>query len=89
MTKNVALELAAHNIQVNTIAPGGITTHGTASGDNAEELKKITEYFSATLPMKRMGEPDEIGKAVLFRASGLSSYMTGSQVVVDGGALLR
>jgi len=38
--------------------------------------------------MKRMGEPDDIGKAALFLASGLSGYMTGSQVVVDGGVLL-
>ena len=44
--------------------------------------------FLAKIPMHRMGEPDDIGKAVLFLASDLSSYMTGSQIVVDGGFLL-
>ena len=42
----------------------------------------------AKIPMHRMGEPDEIGKVALFLASDMSSYMTGSQIVVDGGALL-
>ena len=40
------------------------------------------------IPMKRMGNPDDIGKVALFLASDLASYMTGSQVVVDGGVLL-
>ena len=40
------------------------------------------------IPMGRMGEPDDIGRAVLFLASDLAAYMTGSQIVVDGGRLL-
>jgi NAD(P)-dependent dehydrogenase (short-subunit alcohol dehydrogenase family) len=42
----------------------------------------------AELPMHRMGEPDEIGRVSLFFASDMASYMTGEQIVVDGGALL-
>lgn len=88
-TKNVALELAPHNIQVNAVAPGVIATPGTGAGqpvnpDMEAFLKKIVEK----VPMKRIGDADDIGKAVLFLASGLSSYMTGSQIVVDGGVLL-
>jgi 2-deoxy-D-gluconate 3-dehydrogenase len=82
-TKNVALELAPHGIWVNAVAPGGITTPGTAGMD--EETMRA---FEAMIPMRRMGEPDDIGRAVLFLASDLCSYMTGSQVVVDGGRLL-
>ncbi len=52
------------------------------------DMQKLMESFMAKIPMKRMGEPDEIGKVVLFLASGMSSYMTGSQIVVDGGVLL-
>lgn len=89
-TKNLALELAPHRIWVNAIAPGGIATPGvshmaSAPGADSEE---ILRRFLARIPMGRMGEPDEIGKAALFLASDMASYMTGSQVVVDGGVLL-
>lgn len=93
-TKNVALELAPHKIWVNAIAPGGILTEGVkklqaehpaTSGVNQEELVK---KFLAKIPMKRMGEPDDIGKVALFLASDMASYMTGQQIVVDGGVLL-
>lgn len=90
-TKNSALELAEHNIRVNAIAPGGIATPGVAAmskGASAEQMAASTKAFMAKIPMHRMGEPDEIGMVALFLASDMSSYMTGSQIVVDGGALL-
>lgn len=90
-TKNAALELAEHKIWVNAIAPGGITTPGVAAlsqGASAEQMAESTKAFMAAIPMHRMGEPDEIGMVALFLASDMSSYMTGSQIVVDGGALL-
>ncbi len=82
-TKNVALELAPHGIWVNAIAPGGIKTPGVGDIDEAG-----LKGFEAMIPMQRMGDPDEIGRAALFLASDLSSYMTGAQIVVDGGRLL-
>jgi 2-deoxy-D-gluconate 3-dehydrogenase len=82
-TKNVALELAPHDISVNAIAPGGIKTPGVGDMDEA-----ALEGFEAMIPMRRMGDPDDIGRAALFLASELSSYMTGAQIVVDGGRLL-
>lgn len=81
-TKNVALELAPHKIWVNAIAPGAILTEGAkkVSGDLSEFAKKV--------PMKRIGDPDDIGKVALFLASDMASYITGSQIVVGGGVLL-
>lgn len=90
-TKNSALELAEHNIWVNAIAPGGVITPGVAAmsqGASAEQMADSQKTFLAAIPMHRMGEPDEIGMVALFLASDMASYMTGSQIVVDGGALL-
>lgn len=90
-TKNSALELAQHKIWVNAVAPGGIATPGVQAVSKAPagvDMSKMLEGFLAKIPMRRMGEPDDIGKVVLFLASDMSSYMTGTQVVVDGGFLL-
>ncbi len=88
-TKNIALELSAHNIQVNAIAPGGIKTPGTGTAEHPNpQLEESLKPFMAKIPMHRMGESDEIGKVALFLASDMSSYMTGTQVIVDGGFLL-
>jgi 2-dehydro-3-deoxy-D-gluconate 5-dehydrogenase len=90
-TKNVALELAQHHIRVNAIAPGGVATPGTgmAGATASDELAELTGEMTARIPMGRFGDADEIGRVALFLASELSSYMTGAQVVVDGGVLLR
>jgi len=85
-TKNTALELAQYNITVNAIAPGGVATPGTGSVDG--EPAPGNEAFVKMIAMGRMGYSDEIGKVGLFLASDMSSYMTGTQVVVDGGRLL-
>jgi len=87
-TKNLALELAPHHISVNAIAPGGIATPGTGMDKPNPQMEEILKTFSAKIPMQRLGTADEIGKVALFLASDLSSYMTGSQIVVDGGFLL-
>lgn len=92
-TKNFAVEVAPHGILVNAIAPGGITTEGTAqplqgSGMTPAQLKEMMDGFASRIPLKRMGVPDDIAKVVLFLASGAADYMTGSMVVVDGGMLL-
>ena len=91
-TKNTALELAKNNIWVNSIAPGGVMTHGVAvmqSGGKPVVVERNPEPPKMEVAMGRMGVPDDIGKVALFLASDMSSYMTGTQVVVDGGYLLK
>ncbi|MGN6609678.1 MAG: SDR family NAD(P)-dependent oxidoreductase [Jatrophihabitans sp.] len=84
-TKNAALEFAKDGITVNAVAPGGITTPGTGAGSVDPA---VLEAFTARIPLGRFGTPDEIGTVVLFLVSDMAAYMTGAQVVVDGGVLL-
>lgn len=83
-TKNTALELAKEKIWVNAIAPGGVLTPGVEKLSGGQ----VVPSTSTTIPMGRLGDPDEMGRVALFLASELSSYMTGSVVVADGGSLL-
>ncbi len=91
LTKSMALELGQHDIRVNAIAPGGILTEGLRSllsGSSIEQGKTQLKAFMARMCLGRMGRSDDIGRVVLFLASDLADYMTGSFIVVDGGYLL-
>jgi NAD(P)-dependent dehydrogenase (short-subunit alcohol dehydrogenase family) len=91
LTKTMALEYAKENIRVNCICPGIIDTPmGGASfpGDAAarEAAKEAFERaFVKTVPLGRIGQPEEIAKAALYLACDDSSYVTGAALVVDGG----
>jgi NAD(P)-dependent dehydrogenase (short-subunit alcohol dehydrogenase family) len=90
ITRAFALELASFNIQVNTIAPGPISTKMLDSHWfrlSQEEAKKEKEAMAKMTPMGRIGEPDEIAGAAVYLASDASSYTTGTEIVVDGGIL--
>jgi 2-deoxy-D-gluconate 3-dehydrogenase len=92
-TKSAALELAPHGIAVNAIAPGGILTPGAqaaqaSAAPGGVDPDELLRRFLARIPMGRLGDPDEIGRVALFLASDLAAYVTGAQIVVDGGALL-
>lgn len=89
-TKNLALELAPHRIRVNALAPGAIDTPGVAAMTAVSDIAadEFLEAFTARVPLHRIGEPDDIARMALVLASDVSNYMTGSQVVVDGGYLL-
>lgn len=82
-----ALELAPRNIRVNTIAPGPTRTPGlNGLAPNAEAAEQLLEGLAATVPMNRLGRPEETADAVVFLASDRSSFMTGAEIYVDGGA---
>lgn len=83
LTKACAKEMAARNIRVNAVAPGFIET---AMTDGIPE--KIREGMIASIPMGRMGQPEDIAKAVCFLASDDASYITGQVLVVDGGLVM-
>jgi len=87
-TRVLARELAPFNIRVNAIAPSVIKTEFMSpivsiDWNNPEVLQQI----SATLPIGRVAEPAEISNVILFLASDASSYITGTTILVDGGAL--
>jgi NAD(P)-dependent dehydrogenase (short-subunit alcohol dehydrogenase family) len=84
MTEAMALELAPYNIRVNAISPGAIETPMI---DPLKSDKKTMEGMLARIPLHRVGKPEEVSNLVLFLASDTSSYMTGSDVVIDGGWL--
>lgn len=83
ITKSMAKELASRNIYVNAVAPGFIKT------DMTKVLKDtVKENINNQIPLKRMGEVEEIAKVVFFLGSDDSSYVTGQIINVDGGMLM-
>jgi NAD(P)-dependent dehydrogenase (short-subunit alcohol dehydrogenase family) len=84
--KTLAMELADRNIRVNSISPGPISTPIYSKlGMTEEALEEFAAGVQAKIPMKRFGEALDIAQAALFLASGDSSFMTGSEIQVDGG----
>ena len=80
LVRTMAVELAPHDIRVNAIAPGTITTPRIP--DTSERLERVRHGH---IPFERRGTADEIGKAALFLVSDLASYVTGQTLAVDGG----
>jgi NAD(P)-dependent dehydrogenase (short-subunit alcohol dehydrogenase family) len=83
-TEALAVELAPYNIRVNAISPGLIDTPMI---DVIKENKEAEKAILGKIPLARAGKPEEISYMVAFLASDLASYMTGSNVVIDGGML--
>ena len=80
LTKSVARELASRNVCVNAVAPGFIRT------DMTKKLpENVQENAIKTIPLGKMGSPEDVAQAVLFLAEEASDYITGQVLCVDGG----
>ena len=79
LAKAMAVEFAEHNVRVNSVSPGYIMT---------ELVEPLTDYhalWEPQIPMRRLGKPEELMGLYLYMASDASTYMTGSDVIIDGG----
>ncbi|QQZ10214.1 SDR family NAD(P)-dependent oxidoreductase [Heyndrickxia vini] len=81
-SKAAAVAFGSHGIRVNTIFPGIIETPMTQALQSSKELLKQLE---GATPLRRLGKPEDIANAVLFLASDEASYITGAELVIDGG----
>lgn len=86
MVRVAAAELVEQGVRVNSLCPGAVETpiYGKL-GMPAESLEAMAKHMMSQIPMRRFGKPDEIANAALFLASSDSSFMTGAEVVCDGG----
>lgn len=83
MARNMAIDLIGKRIRVNCVLPGTTDTEMIRTANVTEEMLQET---AKSLPMKRFAKPDEIAAAITFLLSDASSYMTGTEIVVDGGS---
>lgn len=90
-TKALAREVAKHNIHVNAICPGYIMTpmaEQIANESDPNEPNAVIDGIAAAVPLGRLGKIEEVGQLAAFLASEESNYITGTQIVIDGGSTL-
>jgi 3-oxoacyl-[acyl-carrier protein] reductase len=81
LTKSISIELAPHNILANCVSPGFVLTDLTKKILNENEMKELENK----IPMGRLAVPEDISRVVLFLSSDLNTYITGQNLIVDGG----
>lgn len=90
-TKSMAREVAEYNITVNAICPGYVMTpmvENMAKQSNPDNPKSVIDGIAKAIPLKRLAKPTEIGELAAFLSCDESSYITGTQIVIDGGSTL-
>ncbi|MNT18220.1 3-oxoacyl-[acyl-carrier-protein] reductase FabG [compost metagenome] len=86
LSKTLAREHARHNITVNVVCPGPTDTALFASyKEGAANPEKLLEAFTRSIPLGRIGQPEDLPGAILFFASGDAAYVTGQVISVSGG----
>lgn len=91
LTKSLAIEFAPQNIRVNAICPGYVRTpmaESIAKQSNPDNPESVLTEMAKAIPLRRLGLPEEVGEVVAFLGSEESSYLTGTQTVIDGGSTL-
>jgi 3-oxoacyl-[acyl-carrier protein] reductase len=92
LTRTLAVEMGRHGVRVNAVAPGFVVTKMTSRhfqlGDGSvddESMRKVVETMAKMAPLRRVGEPEDIARTVLYLASDASSFVTGQVIRVNGG----
>jgi len=85
ITNTLALELAPYNILVNTVAPGQTLTELTKKNNSPEEIKNMEK----DIPLGRLAKPEEIAEVIFFVGNENNTYLTGQEIVVDGGLTVK
>ncbi len=80
-TKSIALDLAKYNVQVNSISPGFVATDLTKKILGTKGIKKIKK----NIPLRRLASKEEIANLIIFLSSSYSNYITGQNIIIDGG----
>lgn len=90
LTKSLALQLGGYGIRVNAICPGIIQTHlGMRPGVTPQEWQARYDKFAKRIPLRRVGQPEDVAAAVAFLASDDARHITGSMLLIDGGQTLQ
>lgn len=88
--KIAAVELAPRKIRVNSVSPGPIQTEiMTKAGYSADQLEQLKDWMINRIPLRQMGNADDVAKMVTYFSSPVSSFITGAELVMDGGMSLK
>jgi len=90
IAKTAAAELAPRKIRVNIVSPGPTKTEiMTKAGLDATTLEGLDDWLTELIPLKKIGIPEDVAKAVVYLSNNdIASFMTGTEILIDGGMIL-